>query len=517
MPDTQARFEPPGGTFLTQQMVRLVAGAPDAVIRYTIDGTLPTPASPAYAAPIAVRETTIIRALAISPTRGMGAVQAAIFVRVADDSATFSSNLPIVVLHTHASGVLPAIPDSPYLAGSVIALEPAANGRTALVGTGALTSRAGLRVRGNSSTRFPQKSYGVELRHGFDDTDDDRPFVGLPSESDWALVAPSQVDRTLIRNALAFALSNQIGRYAPRVRMVEVFTIEKGAAAPLTRADYKGVYAAVEKIKRSNSRLALAKLEATSLAEPAISGGYIFRLDHGEKEIPVRTVPGHTIIPGQGFQFVDPDLAELMPAARMPQRTYLTRYLQEFFDALGAANFRHPTNGKPYTDYIDTGSFIDHNLLNAVFMNVDGLRLSAYLHKDRGKPITAGPIWDFDRSSGTPWDNDYGNRASNPRIWGHPEGTHYLTWGYYGRLFADPTFKTAHARRWAELATGPLSVANMTQLIDKLVAELTEAQARHFARWTEMPPSGGSHAAEVKLLKDFLAARVQWMSSQLVP
>ena len=84
--------------------------------------------------------------------------------------------------------------------------------------------------------------------------------MGLPSDSDWNLIAPSRPDRSLVRNAVAFTLSNEIQRYAPRVRMVEVFTVESGAAGTVGRSTYKGVFTLTEKIKGGKNRIRIAAI-----------------------------------------------------------------------------------------------------------------------------------------------------------------------------------------------------------------------------------------------------------------
>ena len=153
-------------------------------------------------------------------------------------------------------------------------------------------------------------------------------------------------------------------------------------------------------------------------------------------------------------------------ASRTAFAGYLRTYLQEFFDAVRAPDFKHPRSGKPYGEYIDVPAFIDHNLLNAVFKNVDSLRLSAYFYKERGGMIAAGPLWDMDLSSGTPFDDQFGRRTGEPREWARGDGTHPLRYAYWGRLFADPTYRAAYHARWAELAAGTFSVAHIHALID---------------------------------------------------
>ena len=73
-----------------------------------------------------------------------------------------------------------------------------------------------IRTRGRWSQRFPKKSYAVEIRDG-----DARRCTGFPADDDWILYAAYN-DRTLIRNALAYATARSMGRYAARTRFVEL-------------------------------------------------------------------------------------------------------------------------------------------------------------------------------------------------------------------------------------------------------------------------------------------------------
>ena len=499
-------FDPPGGAFIGNQSVRLSAGAGNAVIRFTVDGSLPTGASPAYSGPIAVRETTILRAIVDSSAAGKGEVGAAVYLRAEGDVAGFESSLPIVVLHTHTSGALNPAIGTPTVPGSASVFEPGASGRARLVGPATFTKRAGVRFRGNSSRSFAQKSLTFELRQEGTDDDDDRVVAGLPSDSDWNLIAPSRVDRSLIRTALAFTLSNEIQRYAPRVRMVEVFTVQTGPTGTVGQAAYQGVYTLTEKIKASKNRIRVADINPAARTEPEISGGYVLRVDHGLCNFIAGTTP---------FQVVEPDYDRVPMEAQTAFNGYLQTYLTGFFDATRATNFTNATTGKHYSQYIDVGAFIDHNMLNALFKNVDALRFSAYYHKDKNGLLAAGPLWDVDRSSGTPFDDDFGSRTAEPREWARADGTHPLRHSYYGRLFADPMFKEAYNQRFAMLTGGPFSVAHLHALIDFFAAQVAASQARHFAKWTQYPPTGGAHANEIQILKDWFAARVPWMSEQL--
>lgn len=66
------------------------------------------------------------------------------------------------------------------------------------------------------------------------------PLLGMPADSDWILYAPYS-DKTLLRDVLAYELSNQFGHYASRTRFVEVFLND--STNRLARAHYAGVRA----------------------------------------------------------------------------------------------------------------------------------------------------------------------------------------------------------------------------------------------------------------------------------
>jgi hypothetical protein len=500
--DNEVTFDPPGSGFTDGVMVKLTARAPGAVIHFTVDGSLPTRASPVFRAPVAIRETTVVRALVASGGAD-GPVAASVYLKLGADVAGFSSNLPVVVLHTQRAGVLPIL-GSDMVSGSASVFEPRAGGRTTLNGPAAVSARAGVRIRGNSSRAFPQKSYAFELRAGGSDEDEGEFVAGMPSEADWALVAPSWVDRSLIRTALAFGLSRSIGRYAPRVRLCEAFVVETGGAVAM--ASYLGVFALTEKIERDKDRVAVDVLPADATGEPLVTGGYVFRVDHEVFDFQAG---------GLNFGFVYPEPEEMALPERQPQKVYLQRQMQEFSEALAGPGFKHPRTGKSYADYVDVGSFIDINLLQALIKNVDAFRFSSYFHKARGGKVVMGPIWDVDRSAGSTHDD--GARATSPTEWARLDGTNPLTWVWFGRLGSDPAWKSAHARRWKELAAGPFSPATIHASIDRLAAEVAEAQRRHFARWAVMTPEGGSHEHEIEVLKSFFTARVPWISSQLTP
>ena len=151
-------------------------------------------------------------------------------------------------------------------------------------------------VRGHYSLKYPKHSYSLKTLDAAGEPVK-APLLGLAKESEWALYAPFP-DKTLMRDVLAYELSNEMGQWAPRTRFVELFVSD--SIGRLSKSNYAGVYVLEEKIKRDKNRVNIAKLEPADTEEPQISGGYIFKKDHPSRS---RTVK------------VDPDVLAAVPFA----------------------------------------------------------------------------------------------------------------------------------------------------------------------------------------------------------
>jgi len=385
------RFSPSAGTFVGSETVALSVQA-RADIHYTLDGSLPTVMSPVYKGPVTLDKSTRLRAVAIAPGESArGGVATEIYLRVDPDTQRFTGHLPIILIHTFESGTPDAF-GTEYLPAALEVLEPQ-SGTSRIVGRAVLDARIGIHVRGVTSRNFPKKQYAIELRADDDDRDSDRPMLGLPSNADWVLSDPIAYDRALIRNALAFELSNRIGRYAPRTRFAEVFMVDDGG--DVRAGNFLGFFTLIEKIGRDPERVNVSKLPESAASVPAISGGFILRIDKGEADFDAG---------GRRLQFVYPDPEDMRLPERKPQLDFIRAFIDGFVRAASAPDFRHPSTGQRYSEFIDVDAWIDHDIINALTKNVDGMRFSSYFYKERGGRLAAGPVWDFDRSMGTPYD-----------------------------------------------------------------------------------------------------------------
>ncbi|MFT5585965.1 MAG: hypothetical protein ACI9VR_003561 [Cognaticolwellia sp.] len=495
----------PAGQVFSEELTLTLESTIGVDIVYTLDGSEPGSRDDVYSEPITLDESTQVRAVALDIHGDpFGEPIAASYVRVSDGLSDFSSNLPVLVLSSPRS-----LPESKaeLTSFSLQVHTPGDDGRTHLQAPDQ-DLRAGLKVRGSSSAGYPKKPYALELWSAEDDEDQADALLGMPAESDWVLLAPLNFDRALIRNALSYQLSRDVGRYAPRTRFVELFAV--GSDGELDAASYKGVYVLVERIKRDTERVDIQELGPQDSNLPELSGGYLFKEDRTAEDESGFTAgtAGGTFDFQQPFVAVDPKEAELS----FSQARYLTDTLDTLGESLAAPDFQDPESGIHYSEQIDQDAWIDHHILNTLPKNPDAFRLSGYFYKDREGPIVAGPLWDFDRTMGCEGDS----RAEDPTWWDPSNQTTDTTYifehGFWLGLFADPEFQDAYWARWVALLQAELALDRILDHVQSMEAELSEAAARNFVRWPDYPPRGGSYAAEVNVLEQWLTARHRWIS-----
>lgn len=421
-----------------------------------------------------------------------------------------SSNLPIVVVRTNGQVIV----DEPKVTVELGIIHKGDGLRNQLTDPfNVYSGKAGIEIRGQSSQTFPMKSYTVELRTAAGATQD-VPLLGMPADNDWVLYAP-YTDKTLMRNVLAYTMARETGRWAARGRFVEL----------VVDNEYRGVYVLMEKIKKSTARVNIATLAPTDLTGEPLTGGYIFSLDKQPNGWYSSYVPPNaTTRNTRQFSYVYPQPEDIA----QPQKDYLKKYVDSFENALYGPHFQDPEKG--VRRYADLPSFIDYLIVNEVSRNVDGYRLSTYLHKDRGsrdRRVRAGPVWDYDLA----FRNANYCNGSDVMGWGYrfnyvcPGDGAGLIPFWWERLLMDTAFSSLLYCRWTELRKGPLSMARLRGLVDSVGTLLQEAQQRHFSRWRILgqyvwpnpTPIPASYPAELEQLKVWLENRLAWIDLAITP
>lgn len=271
-------FSMPGGVFTNALNLTLTADA--ATIRFTLDGSEPDESSRTWPGPITITNCVLVRARAYVPGRPPGPTVSHAYTVLSEDLAGFNSNLPLVILNTYGE----EISGDNRTRGAVRVIDPGTR-RAAITGPADHDGRCVLNIRGNVSRRYPKHSLTLRT---IDELDDKRgvALLDMPKENEWILYAP-YVDKSLMRDVLAYELSHRMGQWAPRTRYVEVFLNE--SRGPLGRSHYAGVYVLEERVSRARDRVNIKRIEPDDTTEPDITGGYLIKKDHPSRAPRART------------------------------------------------------------------------------------------------------------------------------------------------------------------------------------------------------------------------------------
>lgn len=512
------QYSHPSGPFIAPFTLELFGAGAGQHIRYEaiLPSTAgaaarsPTTTSPKYERPLTIDRPLIIQAAIFSDDlTGRGAPASAQYFALdfagPQNLAGFSSRLPVLVIEQHGFGGLQKTDgDQPawlYGYGAGSPGEPTFTSGPDVV-TPVITS-----VRGSSSADFPKKSYNLDLVDKFGKKSAD-PLFGSFSFDEWALVGPWFYDPSLIRNSYVYALSNSIGRWAPRTLPVEVFLNANGM--PLDQSAYVGVYVLTDKLKVDRDRVDLVELPATATAEPEITGGYLLKVDVPDpNEYSFRTEHGGFYFDSASWIVVASPKANKLSDA---QRDYIRNYIERMENAL-VADRDGGWNSRRYLDYVDRASWVDFHILNTFAANPDAFERSTYFHKNRGGKLAAGPVWDFDRALGSAAD---GRSLWNQ--WHGEEATQPWHFGWWAIIASDPEFMQDWVDRWQNLRREQFADHSLTTLADELAEAVgPEAAARDAVAFTDnISQFGGTHAGEIAQLKHWLVQRAGWIDAQFV-
>lgn len=394
----------------------------------------------------------------------------------------------------------------------------------------------GIEYRGSTSFRLSdKKSYGFET---WDENNQDVSvgILGFPEEEDWILMGHvfrastnTLFDPSLMRHYIGYELFRSMGHYASRAKFVEL-TINN---------EYLGVYVFMEKLKRDKNRIDISDLGPGENDEENITGGYILKIDKTtggdvapnqplfyyetnwdddaryNADLSFRSVYGtdKSVLdfepyrdPYHALQYLETYFLYEYPKAdeiSEQQKEYIQNYVYEFETALLNEDFT--TEVRTYTNYIDINSFVDYFILNELVRNVDGYRLSTFLHKDLGDKLKIGPVWDLnigytddDRLPLDDWIINYNNYV--------PQDPWLIPF-WWERLLADPQFVSVLKDRWNSLRSNELTTGNVTGLVRSTADYLIETGAieRNYERWQGISVS---YESEVDKMINYLEDRL---------
>ncbi|MNK05375.1 Leupeptin-inactivating enzyme 1 precursor [compost metagenome] len=426
----------------------------------------------------------------------------------ATDLPFTSSNLPLVILNTNNQ----AIPDEPKIMAHMKMIDNGPGNLNHINDfPNAYNNQIGIERRGSTSATFPQKSYGFETRD-INGTSKDTVLLGLPEENDWVLYAPYN-DKSCMRNILTYKIANEMGNYSSRTILCEL----------VLNGQYQGIYTLMEKIKRDANRVNISKLLPIDISGDELTGGYIIKIDKTTGANNDGWTSDFKAADNSDINFLYhyPKADEIQPQ----QKNYIQAYVDSFETALNGSSFANPLTG--YRKYTIPETFMDFLIINEISKNVDGYRLSTFIHKEKdskGGKLRMGPMWDFNLAW---WNADY-CEGNNHTGWQYEfsdicsgDGNQPPTW--WSKMLEDPWFQDELKCRWTTFRQGILSNSSLHAKIDSIAQHIGAAKTRHFDQWPILGtytwpnpnPIPADYPGELTALKSWITDRAEWIDNNI--
>lgn len=358
----------------------------------------------------------------------------------------------------------------------------------------------GLRLRGNSTQNMPKKPYAFKL-------DSKASILGMPKHKRWVLLA-NWLDRTMLRNDLAFNLAHQTSTWAPHGQNVEV----------VLNGVHVGNYYLCEQIKIDENRLNIAEVDAadyTTEEEVAANVGFLLECDVAadETEIYFKTyspVPFYVYIKDPG------DASSYLGSSSSRDATVSYTYIQDYINSVGSALYS--SNWTTVESLIDYQSFADHWIFTELTENQESKHpKSFYMHKDAGGKLCAGPAWDYDWGTFIPME-DIGTNSSTAGTVKNYYTARYTMW--YTYLFNDNVFVEMVKARWDAMKAG---FDSALPYLDKQIEALRVSDTFNHKMW---PCTGFNYEypnfdetlswdEATAQMRDALEARIEWLDREI--
>ncbi|MBL7200403.1 MAG: CotH kinase family protein [Anaerolineae bacterium] len=450
----EPRVFPQGGFYTEGQKVTLSAPSSAVTIHYTLDGSVPTGASPVYTSPIYVASTSVLRAATTQPGRLQSPI--ANHTYLIDEALS----LPVVSVMTDpqnlwddATGI--------YVDREVELRKgwerPAHIQLYEMDGDLGFSVDASIRLFGQTAIFLPQKSLAVLIRDadGLDSlhyplfpevpADEFRSFILRSSSDDWP--------RTMYRDAMAQevlqgVLSLDTQGYRPAVMFLN------------------GAYFGIHNIREKYTEYQIAQkhdLDPTRIDLLSLHIGYASGVETVE------------VLAGSGQAYA------------------------ALWDLIAGQDMRLPENYAQVQAHVDVDSFIEYVIAQIYAGNTSWSR-NRKVWRDRS---TSGRwrflLYDLDRGFEDPGVNLLEEFATYDPL--------------FRALLVNPEFEARFVQRFTDHLNVASDPARVIPIIDRLQAAIAPEMPRHIARWKDecSPqcgiPSMEQWEGEVENLREYARQR----------
>lgn len=326
-----------------------------------------------------------------------------------------------------------------------------------------------IRGRGNTSWwNMPKKSYKIEFEKK-------QSMLGMPKDKDWALIA-NYTDKSLLKNYVTYQLASWLGaKYAPKSDYVELYL----------NGSYLGVYLLTETVKKGKNRVNISEnayLAEFDVKQKADDFGFVTKK---EKKVTIH---------------YPKDLSEDE-----------TSLLKEFIDFLETTFAYDSLDLQTLSQYIDVDDYIFFYWIQEFSKNKDGaFSTSVYFTWEKDRPLSMGPVWDFDLAYG----GNYGGDVIANGEW-------YVRNFYWNRrLFSEDFFVDLVKKYWIENSRVFRSVQDSIYSYKK---KIWNSAQNNFKRWNILESTTNTwhniafadYDSAVDSLVGWIDYRIRWIDDNL--
>lgn len=361
-----------------------------------------------------------------------------------------------------------------------------------------------MKLRGRTSSYMQDKKpFSLEFRDD-NNMQINYNFLGFKADSDFVFHAP-YIDRSLIRNYIAYTLQMQLTDWSPACQFAEVFVDTPDSE--LTMEDYQGVYLIVEKIKQDKNRIAMGEYKAPDNMDTIFSegGNYIFKDDAYEEgyDEAIRLEANRF---GNRYSVAYPNADSLTE-----QDINAIKDEIDFFESA-----LYEGTDEEFAQYYDIEEIARVMLLAEFLKNYEGFSSSLYFYRPQNERIKVIQ-WDFDIGTGN---IDYNKDLQNAYgfdVMKKQETKPYLS---------HENFQQALISQWRNLRKegNIFSEENIIALLDDAETQLNGAWQRNDQKYDyifkRVPFANANNnlensQQEREYIKQFLIERGRWLDEHI--
>lgn len=298
--------------------------------------------------------------------------------------------------------------------------------------------------RGNSTWWFMEKK---PIRIKFEKK---QQFLGLPANAkSWTLLS-NYVDKTFVRNGMAFEMARILGfEWSPTCTYADV----------VLDGFYYGTFMVADQVQINEDRINIPEMTATDISGDNLTGGYHLEIDAYANKEPVYFHSSR----GVPFTVKNPD------DPCMPEQL---KYITDHINLVEKTLFENPTEA--FEKYIDLPSAVKYYLISELTANIDSYWCIPCYKKRGDDKLYFGPVWDYDQAFFT------GYRIA--------ERNHVLTTGHgaaknwFTQIMATPEARAQLKIEWKNAEKQNLLDVLM-DYADEYSELLQQSAALNYERW----------------------------------